>query len=204
MLLTIFHHFPPLKSKWIVPQSVIDKGKEHFRWACQKIKKRVQTKTNRPDFMQYLLNNADDKNGMSRDEIDATATFLILAGSETSATTCTSTTWFLVKHPQMLKKLQDEIRGTFKSLEDITVSTAAKLPYLHAVIEESLRLHPVGPISVPRVVDRPGTIISGHLVAEGVKRLLRRFMFGCPKANFDTRLGLVFRKRQPSGRRGTS
>ena len=117
--------------------------------------------------MQYILENGGEK-GMSRDEIDSNATFLILAGSDTSATTCTSATWFLVKNPSTLKKLQEEVRSNFKSLDDITVAAASKLPYLHAAIKEALRLHPTGPISVPREVDRPDTIISGHPVPVGV------------------------------------
>ena len=170
-LLTVFHHFPPLKARWVLPQIVMDKAREHFEWGCQRIEKRVQTETDRPDFMRHLLQNMDDEKGMSRDEINSTATFLILAGSETSATTCTATTWFLLKNPQVLKRLQTEVRGSFENYEDISVSSAAKLPYLHAVIEETLRLHPNGPISVPRLVDRPNTIISGHLVPEGVSLL---------------------------------
>ena len=170
-LLTVLHHFPPLKAKWVVPQMVMDKAREHFQWGCQRIEKRVQTETSRPDFMHHLLQNMDDEKGMSRDEINSTATFLILAGSETSALTCTSTTWFLLKNPQVLKRLQTEVRESFKKYEDISVSSAARLPYLHAVIQETLRLHPTGPISVPRLVNRPNTIISGHLVPEGVRQL---------------------------------
>ena len=170
-LLTIFHHFPPLKAKWLVPQTVMDKARRHFEWGCERIEKRVQTETDRPDFMHHLLQNMDDEKGMSRDEINSTATFLILAGSDTSATTCTATTWFLLKNPRVLKRLQTEIRESFENYEDISVSSAARLPYLHAVIQEALRLHPNGPISVPRVVNRPDTIISGHLVPEGVRLL---------------------------------
>lgn len=168
MILTAFHHFPPLKASWIIPRIVTKKARQHFEWGCKRIEKRVQTETNRPDFMQHLLNNINDEKGLSMDELNSTATLLILAGSDTSATTCTSTTWFFLQNPEIWRRLQAEVRGAFKSLEDITVASAARLPYLHAVIQEALRLHPTGPISVPRVVDRPGTVISGHVVAEGV------------------------------------
>ena len=167
MILTIFHHFPPLKAEWILPSIVQKKAREHFLWASTRIEKRLQQETKRPDFIQYILDNSEEK-GMSRDEIDSNATFLILAGSDTSATTCTSATWFLVKNPSALEKLRKEIRNSFNSIDDITVAAASRLPYLHAVIQEALRLHPTGPISVPRQVDRPGTTISGHPVPVGV------------------------------------
>ena len=106
--------------------------------------------TSRPDFMQYLLNNIDSENGMSRNEIDSTATFLIFAGSDTIALTCSSVTWFLLKNPDAYWKLRQEVRETFLSFGDITISTAAKLPYLRAIIQEALRLNPAESISVPR------------------------------------------------------
>lgn len=168
MIFTAFHHFPPLKAEWLTPSSMKEKAIEHSMWAYNRIEKRLQQKTDRPDFMHYVLENKDGEKGMSREEIDSNATLLILAGSDTSATTCTSVTWFLVKNPSALQKLQQEVRTSFKSFDDITVATTAKLPYLHAVILEALRLHPTAPISIPRQVDRPNVTISGHPVPVGV------------------------------------
>ncbi|KAL8868969.1 MAG: hypothetical protein Q9174_004627 [Haloplaca sp. 1 TL-2023] len=62
-----------------------------------------------------------------------------------------------------------ETRDAFSSAEDITVAAAGRLPYLHAVITEALRLHPTGPVSVPRIVDRPGVKISGYDVPVGTR-----------------------------------
>lgn len=166
MLLTIFHHFPPLQAKWFLPRIVQDKADAHFQWACKQIERRLNRETERPDFMKYILNTSEEK-GMSRDEIDSNSTLLILAGSETSATTCASATWFLVKNPVTLKKLRDEVRSSFQSMEEITVTSASKLPYLHAVIQEALRLHPTEPISVTRLVDRPGVTVSGYQIPVG-------------------------------------
>jgi len=168
MIFTAFHHFPPLKAEWLVPRSIQEKAREHYMWAYTRIEQRLQQKTDRPDFMHYVLENNGGEKGMSREEINSNATLLILAGSDTSATTCTSVTWFLVKNPSTLEKLKREVRSSFKSFDEITVTTAAKLPYLHAVIQEALRLHPSGPISVPRQVDRPSVTISGHPVPVGV------------------------------------
>ena len=183
MLFTIFHHFPPLKATWLVPQFLLDKAERHFEWACQQVEKRIQTETDRPDFMKYLLKNNKDGKETTREEIDCNATALIVAGSDTSATTCTSVTWFILKNPQAMKKLQEEIRGSFQSIEDITIASAANLPYLHAVIQEALRLHPPGPVSGTRLVNRPGVMVSGHLIPEGVssvpscRRYHRRLIF---------------------------
>lgn len=40
------------------------------------------------------------------------------------------------------------------------------LPYLHAVIEETLRLHTNGAFGLPRI--SPGATVDGHYIAKGV------------------------------------
>ncbi|KAI4177418.1 MAG: hypothetical protein LQ343_000399 [Gyalolechia ehrenbergii] len=169
ILTTAFDHFPPMSAlvDRMMPQAIKDKSMRHFAWSQQKIARRIETKTNRPDFMTYILGNNEGEEKMSREEIDANGAFLILAGSETSATTCSSSTYFFLKTPAVYKRLQAEIRNAFKSMSEITTPAANRLPYLHAVITEALRLHPTGPVSVPRMVDRPGVVVSGHEIPVG-------------------------------------
>ena len=169
-LLTGFHFFPPMASivSRMMPKSLREKARQHFEWSHDKITKRIQSETKRPDFLTFILGNNDGNEKMTRDEIDSNGSFLILAGSETSATTCSSSTFFLLKHPNVYGRLVREIREAFKSIDDITVTTAAQLPYLHAVIVEALRLHPTGPVAVPRVVDRSDVYVCGRLIPEGV------------------------------------
>lgn len=169
IIMTIFDYFGPAKKlvKRIVPKSVKRKAYAHFQWSQRKIQKRIDTKSTRPDFMTYILRN-NDEDGMTRDEIDSTVSLLVIAGSETSATTSCSSTWFLLKNPSAMARVQEEIRAAFKSMEDITIASVSKLPYLHAVLQEAMRLHPLGPLNAPRQVDREGTIICGHEIPVGV------------------------------------
>ncbi|KAL8849184.1 MAG: hypothetical protein Q9221_005810 [Calogaya cf. arnoldii] len=150
VLTTALHHFPPLPTvfRYLLPESMKKAAAQHFHWSQDKIARRIETETKRPDFMTYILRNNEGKEQMTRDEIDSNGSFLILAGSETSATTCSSSTFFFLKHPAVYEKLKKEIRDAFESANEITVQAAAKLPYLHAVIWEALRLHPTGPTQV--------------------------------------------------------
>lgn len=172
-IMTAFDHFGPMRSlaKWCLPKSLTRKMSQHAQWASERIDQRMQQKTDRPDFLTYLLRN-NGENGMTRGEIDSTATLLILAGSDTSALTCSSSTWFALKNPSVIETLQKEIRSSFDSIDDITIASTASLPYLHAVIQEALRLHPPGPLSVPREVDRPDVVVCGHLIPVGVSNHL--------------------------------
>ena len=164
--MTIFDYFGPAKKlvKRILPKR---KAYAHFQWSQRKVQKRIDTKSTRPDFMTYILRN-NNEDGMTRDEIDSTVSLLVIAGSDTSATTSCSSTWFLLKNPSAMARVQEEIRAAFKSMEDITIAAVSKLPYLHAVIQEAMRLHPLGPLNAPRQVDRKGTIICGHEIPVGV------------------------------------
>ena len=117
--------------------------------------------------MKYILEN-NYPGGMTRDDIDANTTLLVLAGSETSATTLTGATYFCLNNPPLMQRLQEEIRSGFADQKSIDVDAVSKLPYLHAVFQETLRMHPTGPISVPRQIDRSGVTICGIPVPQGV------------------------------------
>lgn len=174
MLLTAFHYFPAASTvaQWCVPSSMRAKAQHHYDMTRQKVDRRISQKSQRPDFMKYILEN-NDKTGMSIEEIYSTVSLLVLAGSETSASTCTAAIWFSLKKSPVMETLKEEIRNAFTRLEDITVASVSSLPYLHAVLQESLRMHTNEPVALPRLVDRPGMRICGRIIPEGVSMIPR-------------------------------
>lgn len=62
-----------------------------------------------------------------------------------------------------------EIRSAFQPAEDITFRSSAGLPYLAAVIEESLRMYPPFVTSFARIIPAGGASVDGHFVPEGVR-----------------------------------
>ena len=104
---------------------------------------------------------------MSRQEIIATFDILSVAGSETVATCLSGATYHLLKSPLRLARLQAEVRNAFQSPDDITfrtVGSPGRLPYMEAVLTESLRIYPPLPQSLPRVTGPEGEIIDGRFV----------------------------------------
>lgn len=179
-LLTIFHHFPPLDKlvRWALPFVIAEKIKENYTFTSQKIDQRITAKSERPDFMKYILEN-NYPGGMTREEINSTVTLLVLAGSETSAQTLTGATYFALSNPPVMERLKQEIRRTFaKDPSKTMVSTVSELPYMHAVIQETLRIHPTEPVAVPRQVDRP-IEVCGVSVPAGVSSSLPRGLSVC-------------------------
>jgi cytochrome P450 len=79
-----------------------------------------------------------------------------------------ATVYYLLKNPSKLRNLTTEIRSSFKSEADITLSGVNGLKYQNAVISESMRLCPPGPETMRRVVNPGGNIICGDLIPAGV------------------------------------
>ena len=145
---------------------------KHFQYSVDQVDKRIARKTERPDIMKFVLEN-NHEGGLTKDMLDTQMQLLIFAGSVTTAATLTAVTWFMLKNPDMMKRLQRELRDAFPTFEEIDVASTSKLPYLHAVIKEALRMHPPAPTSNPRYVDRPLTV-AGHAVPPGVSFSLDR------------------------------
>lgn len=111
------------------------------------------------------------------------AKVMMLAGSETTATFLAGVTYLLLKYPETLKKLKSEVRSAFSSTQDITKESTCKLPYLHGVIEEGLRLFPPAPFGLPRVCP-PGAVIDGYSIPTGTIVSVDNFVMSHDARNF--------------------
>ena len=108
---------------------------------------------------------------MTREEIIGTSRVMLAAGSETTATLLGGATYHLLRNPSMMRRAQLEVRAAFKDVDGITiraVSTPGLLPYLEAVLQESLRCRPPVPANLPRKVGPSGAVIEGSFVPGNV------------------------------------
>lgn len=148
---------------FIVPKNAARDHSVHRKLTNEKMTKRIKQKDtiSRSDFFDHLLKKGD----YSQEGSESQANTPTVAGSETTATFLSGAVYFLLKNPMCLVKLQEEVRDTFTSLEEITGDATNPLPYLHGVIEEGLRLYPPAPFGLSRV--SPGAVIDGHYVPAG-------------------------------------
>ncbi|KAJ1332082.1 aspirochlorine biosynthesis cytochrome P450 monooxygenase [Microdochium nivale] len=128
----------------------------------------------RRDFATYMLRR--DKNGeevLSEKEIQINSQILVVAGSETIATALSGAI-FLLSRPANAGKfrtLVDEIRAMYDdggqgdAAAAIHIASTARLEYLHAVIEEVLRMYPPTASLSPR--QSPGAEVNGHWLPRG-------------------------------------
>lgn len=107
---------------------------------------------------------------ISQGDIESHGLLLVVAGSETTATLLTAVTYLLCTHPKVLARLTHEVRSTFSAEGEIKITSAARLPYLQACLDEALRFYPPVPVGLPRIVPRGGKEFCGQYVPAGVSQ----------------------------------
>ena len=120
----------------------------------------------RKDFAHYLLKSRDPQTGkgFTGDELKAESGLIVVAGADTTSTTLAAAMFYLLRNPHVMAKLAAEVRSAFSDVEEIrTGQKLGSLPYLRAVIDESLRMSP----PVPGVLARE--VLPGGLEVEGQK-----------------------------------
>ena len=106
--------------------------------------------------------------GMTRDEMVSTASLLVLAGSETTATLLSGATYLLLRHLDVMAKLIMEIRTAFRSDSEIDLTSVGKLDFMLAVLDETMRIYPPVTSQPNRFAPRGGEIVCGKWVPERV------------------------------------
>lgn len=93
----------------------------------------------------------DDGGGLSDEEVRDQAVTLIAAGYETTSAAMAWTVHALLTHAAVRERAVDEVRSILGTAPPVA-DDLAKLPYLRAVVSESLRLCPPAVVSARHVV----------------------------------------------------
>ncbi|KAF2098821.1 cytochrome P450 [Rhizodiscina lignyota] len=139
--------------------------REHNRLCMEKLQRRAEMTTERPDLIEGLLKKRKDW-GLDINQLMQNSSNLIIAGSETTATALTGVTYLLLKNPDALRKVVDEVRSSFTSEEEITLLSVSSLTYMLACLNEALRLYPPIAVGLPRIVPKGGAVVAGVFVPE--------------------------------------
>ncbi|XP_015874250.2 licodione synthase [Ziziphus jujuba] len=108
------------------------------------------------DFLDILLDITEDDNAeitLTRLHIKALVMDFFTAGTDTTGI---STEWALaeiINHPKVLEKAREEIDRVVGKKRIVGESDGPNLPYMHAIIKETLRLHPPVPLVTRRCVE---------------------------------------------------
>ncbi|TGO06800.1 hypothetical protein BTUL_0510g00010 [Botrytis tulipae] len=175
--------------KQFLPRDLVARQQTHQRQSFGKVKMRAELGAKlddpnaRKDFLSYVLRHNDER-GMTPDEMGENANILITAGSETTATALTSTTYWLLRNPAVHQKLVNEIRSRFATEADIDVQSVCQIDYLLAALKEGLRMHPPVPSGLARQVPKGGASICDKWIAEDTKVSVSHYVAYSSPLNF--------------------
>ncbi|XP_030537999.2 cytochrome P450 81Q32-like [Rhodamnia argentea] len=129
----------------------------------------------RKTLIQVLLSLQATEPDYYKDEtIKSLMLVLLPAGTDTSAATTEWAMSAMLNHPEILKKAQAEIDEVVGHDRLVGESDLPKLPYLHCIMNETMRMYPVGPLLVPHE-SAEECRVGGYRVPRGTMLLINLF-----------------------------
>ncbi|CAL1708185.1 unnamed protein product [Somion occarium] len=132
--------------------------------------KRMKRGSNSRDLYHYLLDeDGFEKIKPSKDVALVEGILSIIAGADTTATAIVNAVYFLLKNPEVKKRLQAEIDDALSAQDSPDYTKFVELPFLNACVNETLRLLPPGLTGFQRQVDPKsgGKMLGEYFVPAG-------------------------------------
>ena len=127
----------------------------------------------RSDLLTPLVGKLDESGGMkgtiTKAELTTNQLAFVIADCQLTTVALATATYLLLRDPPKWQRLADEIRSRFSSDDQITVQSTQGVPYLEAVINETMRLRHPTPISLPRCIPPEGRTVDGQLIPGNVR-----------------------------------
>ncbi|PUZ41007.1 hypothetical protein GQ55_9G468600 [Panicum hallii var. hallii] len=127
-------------------EQVLDEHDERRRWEGEEFAAM--------DMVDLLLGLAEDPNleiPIGRDGVKGFTLDLILGGTDTSSVTIEWAMSELLRNPDTLTKATEELDRVIGRERLVTEGDIPNLPYMEAIVKETMRLHPVTPLLAPRM-----------------------------------------------------
>ena len=137
----------------------------------EKLTERTEDQTGPQDFLEKLLIAHNKEPGkVTKYNVYAAGLSNITAGSDTTASTISGILYHLVRNPDKLQRLRDEIdqfAADGKISRPIQFKEAQQMPYLQAVMKEGMRCHSAVGLPLWRVVPEEGLTVSNRFFPGG-------------------------------------
>ncbi|XP_073024441.1 calcium-dependent lipid-binding protein-like [Primulina eburnea] len=102
---------------------------------------------------------------------------LSYAGSDTTSSTVEWAMSELLRHPDEMLKLKNELKEVIGKNEQVTESDISRLQYLRAVVKETFRVHPAAALLVPHK-SQEDTEINGYIIPKNAQILINAWAIG--------------------------
>ncbi|KAI1342698.1 benzoate 4-monooxygenase cytochrome P450 [Xylariaceae sp. FL0016] len=144
-----------------------------LRFALQEVdarRKAVSHESPTDMLGKFLDLHSEQPDRVSVRELTAAIFINLTAGHDVLAITLRAIWYYLARNERVLNKLREEIKLACSDLSpgsQLPFSEASKLPYLNAVIQETLRVHPNTGTIIERKAPPSGVTIDGYYVPGG-------------------------------------
>ncbi|KAJ2922376.1 hypothetical protein H1R20_g14713, partial [Candolleomyces eurysporus] len=141
----------------------------------------------RKDIMSVLFkanNAASDQDRIPESELVAQVSTITFAAMDTTANAMARIVFLLSQHPDVQEKVRTELCDAFQDEEELDYEVLSSLPYLDAVVKETLRVYPplplinreairdaVLPLQKP-ITSKKGETVDSIFVPKGSKIML--------------------------------
>uniref|UniRef100_A0A2N9H773 Cytochrome P450 n=1 Tax=Fagus sylvatica TaxID=28930 RepID=A0A2N9H773_FAGSY len=158
-------------SQWLgdIHESAIEK-----RTNSDKSQEEGTGKIDRKDFLQFLLEIGKKEDGATSLTINQVKVLLfdvVVGGADTTTTAVEWVMMELLYHPEVMRKVYEELAEIVGLNNLVEESHLPKLHYLDAVIKETFRLRPPLPFLLPRAPSQ-STTIGGYYVPKDTRVML--------------------------------
>ncbi|KAL8105721.1 hypothetical protein AgCh_029494 [Apium graveolens] len=140
-----------------------------------------QELSSKPDFLDVLLdyrgNGEAEPAKLSEFQISIFLMEMFFAGTETSTATIEWALCELLQCSGQMKKIKAELGKVVGESKKLQESDIDNLPYLHAIVEETLRLHPPAPLLIPRKAVRD-TNFMGYSIPKNAQVMVNYWAIG--------------------------
>nr|AFP95893.1 F3'H [Narcissus tazetta] len=111
-----------------------------------------------------LMEDTESHGGeLTNTSIKALLLDLFIAGTDTASSTVEWALAELIGHPEILKKAQTELDSVAGSNRLVSEEDLPNLPFLHAIVKETFRLHPSTPLSLPHMSSESCEVNGYHI-----------------------------------------
>ncbi|CAI8602195.1 unnamed protein product [Vicia faba] len=141
------------------------------------------------DVLDALLSIYEDPSSelkITRDNIKAFLVDMFTGGTDTTAVTLEWSLAELINHPTVMEKARKEIERMIRKDKIVTESDISYLPYLQAIVKETLRLHPPSPFILRESTEN--CVISGYDIPTKTRIFTNVWAIGRDPRNWDNPL----------------
>ncbi|TKY51483.1 Geraniol 8-hydroxylase [Spatholobus suberectus] len=145
----------------------------------KRVAERESSRDAKGDFLDVWLDHCQQGAGsdFSVESIKPLILDLFIAGSDTSGSTSEWAMAELLRNPEVMQKAREELIRVIGTSNEVKESDISRLPYIQAIVKETLRLHPPVPLLLPYVAGHD-VEVSGYTIHKGNQVLINAWSIG--------------------------